>query len=249
MLLLVEAQAIEEKSADRQLRAQPLDVELAPEAAHGHLKRARPSGVVECDRLAVEHQRMGAEGARELGDLRHRGGHVVQSARIDPHLLGALVHLYAGAVHLPLECRLAMQLPERLADVRGRLSEHRSDGREQLEPKPAERGRSLRERDPCDFTEILRVHRGTPNIARRQLRGGGDRIRHDPGERTLPQLPGEQPHEKPLLGGGRPREESIQRFGTASGRSGPADIDEARKLAVDLGNRQVLGGAAAAAVA
>ena len=134
----IESQAVEEESLDRQLDAQLFDVELAPEATHGDLERMRPTRGIERDRLTIEHQRAAGERTRHGDDLRQGAGDIVQCARIDAHLVGPLVYLYARPVHLPLERHLALELRECLAHVGSGLGEHGGDRREQLQLESAQ---------------------------------------------------------------------------------------------------------------
>ena len=71
--------------------------------------------------------------AHRFDDFRNGRADLVQSARVNAHLVRRLVHLDARPVHFPLERRLALELEERLAHVGGGLREHGRDGREQLE--------------------------------------------------------------------------------------------------------------------
>src|SRR5207248_9392851 len=134
----IESQAVEEESLDRQLGAQLFDVELAAEATHGDLERMRPTRGIERDRLTIEHQRPAGERTRHGDDLRQGAGDIVQRARIDAHLIGPLVYLYARPVHLPLERHLALELRECLAHVGSGLGEHGGDRREQLQLESAQ---------------------------------------------------------------------------------------------------------------
>src|SRR4029077_9319989 len=108
--LLPDPQTIEEECLERQAAAQRFHIELAPDAAHGDLEGVRSPRGIERDRLAVDDQRVRGKAASELDDLRQCRAHLVQPAREDAHLLRTFVHLYAGSVHLPLECRLAPEL-------------------------------------------------------------------------------------------------------------------------------------------
>jgi hypothetical protein len=56
--VIADPQAIEEKAFDRQSTPQRFDVELAAEAAHGHLERLWAPRCVEGNGLAVEYQRV-----------------------------------------------------------------------------------------------------------------------------------------------------------------------------------------------
>src|SRR5205807_6319213 len=98
--LRLEAQAVEEERPEGQGGAHRLHIESAAEATHRGLERVRPSRGVECDRLAVEYERLSGKLAHQLHDLRRRAGHLVQAARVEPDLAPELVGLNTRAIHL-----------------------------------------------------------------------------------------------------------------------------------------------------
>ena len=101
--LTVESQAIEEECLHRQFGAQRLDVELAAESAHRDLEWMRAARLSKGDRFAVEDHLTHGQPLSGFDDLRHRGGDIIQAARVDADRVTRLVHLDAGAIHLPLE--------------------------------------------------------------------------------------------------------------------------------------------------
>ncbi len=95
-------------------------------AGGGHLERLRPAVVAQRDGLAVEHDAAAGEPARDVDELRHPLGDVVERAGEDAHVVAVAVHLHADAVELPLDRRRG-DPGERVGDVDRGGGEHRRE--------------------------------------------------------------------------------------------------------------------------
>src|SRR6266550_4883426 len=109
------------------------------------------------------------------------------------------MHLNSNPVELVLEGG-GTKLCQRLLHVRGRLGEHRLDRPEQLDLEAGHVAAG-------HGAEVARQHRGAADLTRGEIARFGDGFDHDPLERTLAQLAGQEPEEKVLLFGGGTGEE------------------------------------------
>ena len=138
--------------------------------------------------------------------------------------------LDAGAVELQLEGGLAEPV-ERLGDVAGRLREHRLERLEELEMEAREPRAPLGEDGPRHLRELARQHERPAHLVRRHPGGGGERLGHEPGERSLAELAEDQPHQEILLLAGRADEEAGEEaasFGRGAGAGRGGDAPEGR---------------------
>ena len=179
-----------------------------------------PSGTKR-DHLAVEDQPLRRQRAHGLDDLRHGGGHVVQRAREDAHLVAGLVHLDARAVELVLERGVA-EIGQRLVDV-GAPSRRASAA-----PAAAAGGETRRARPRRSASAARATGARSPaSIAARRTRAAGrpaaraTASTHHALERALAQLAEEQPHQERLLVG-RPRGAKSCRSSSTRRRAAPA---------------------------
>ena len=133
-------------AAQRQLGAQPLDVELAAEAAHRDLerhaaRRRRASAIASPSRIS---SRAGSARTASTTSGTARGD-VVERARVDAHVVARLVHLHARAVELPFERRRSPSSRQRVGDVVGRSARASAAAAgSSCEPKRAQPGARLR---------------------------------------------------------------------------------------------------------
>jgi hypothetical protein len=89
----------------------------------------RPAVGSQRDRLAIENDFASRQLLYEPRNLRNRGGHIVEAARIDMNRVAALVNLDARTIHLPLEHDIFAQLLQRFANIGRRLRQHGRDRR------------------------------------------------------------------------------------------------------------------------
>ena len=126
-------------------------------------------------------------------DPRQRVRDLVEVARVDADLVAAAMDLDADPVELPLD-RRALEARDRVGHALGGRGEHREDRPEELEADAAKPLLALR----VSAISAVRVRSPESISARRASapRHAGrlrDRVDHQPGERALPQLAGEQP--------------------------------------------------------
>ncbi len=162
-----------------------------------------------------------AEGARGLDQLGHRGGHLVEPAGVDPHLVVQSVDLDPRAVELVFHRRLA-QLAQRLGHVVRAAGEHRQHRPEEPDGELGEAALRSAERGPRHGAEISRHHEGASHLGRGSARGAGDGFHQQALERALAKLADDQAGEESLLVRGEPREQSLQRAPLGVGGSLPA---------------------------
>ena len=143
----VQIEDVEQHQGDRQLVPYPLDLESASEPAHRRLEGQRGAVGAERDRLALHDQLARGEGARGLDQLGHGGGHLVEPAGVDPHLVVQPVDLDARAVELVLDRGLA-QLAQRLGYVVRAAGQHRQHRLEEPDGELGEAALLSAERAP-----------------------------------------------------------------------------------------------------
>src|SRR6266702_4394548 len=231
-------QAVEEKDAQGERRAQRLHVELAPEAAHGFLERVGRAVGPECNRLAIKNQLTRCTIAQRLDDLGYGGGDLVEAARIDTDFAARLVRLHACAVQLPLEGRGAEAL-ERVGDVLRGLRKHRLHRLENREREAREARFAFGERGFRDRGKAARAHRRRPHARGGQVRSLRDGVEHDPFERALAQLAKQQAREEILLARSRARQELGEHALALGGGTRSLDLREAREGFVHLREREL----------
>ena len=94
------------------------------------------------------------------------------------------------------------------ADALGRRGEHREDRAEELEADVAQALLALGHRDLGGAREVAGEHQRAARELRRDAGRLRDRVDHQPGERALPQLAGEQPLDEVGLVLGRALEQA-----------------------------------------
>src|SRR5207245_3618158 len=100
--------------------------------------------------------------------------------------------LNPDTVELPLD-RRELEARNGTFDALGRRGEHREDGTEELETDRRKGRLASRQRKLGGAGEVAGEHQ-RPSRARRGNAGRlGDRVDHDPCERALPELAGEEP--------------------------------------------------------
>ena len=239
--LAVQIQRVEEHRRDGQLLTQPIDVELAAEAPHGHLKRVRGAVGPERDRFAVQDDLARRQPADDVHHFRHGGGHVAEVAREHLHDVARFVHLDARAVQLVLERGFA-EFGERGVHVGRRVGQHRLHRLEDLPGEARERRITLDERRSCHRRERAGEHRGAAHAGGGDPRGAGDRFQQHPFERALPQLAKQQANEELLLVARRASEQLAQDRGLRGARSRPRCRNDAPERGVDISEIERLGG-------
>ena len=213
---------------ERDLRraAWPTSTPLAVRAPVSWNGRARPSGV-ERDRLAVEHQRVRRQRGDRLDDLGHPVGDVLQAAGEHPHPAVVLVHLDRG-------CRRACSRRHRarppiLASASSTSAALDASigrtGRPTSSPNPRSASTPPASAADGDRRGGAGEHRRPADGGRGHVRGRGDRLEHQPVERALPQLTGDQPAQVGLLVGGGPGEQRRDE----RGRDGPGTRPRRRR--------------------
>ena len=235
---VVAPQAVEKKHRQGHSRAHCLDVEDTTEAAHRVLERVgRPAGF-ERDRFAVENEIPVPRGANRRNDFRRGRGDFVPGARVEPHLVSALVDLQARSIELPLEGRCG-DLRQRLGDVVRRLSEHRCERLEQRDRKAGKPFGSFGERAAGDCGNAAADHRRPAH-----RRGGhagcrGDGFDHQSFERSLTELAEQKPGKKFPLSRRRPPKERGELRRAFGGRAGSAGAGDALERRIDLAQCQL----------
>ena len=197
----------------------------------------------ERDRLALQHHLARRQRAGPLHHLRHAPGDVLEVAREHADLVAGLVELDARPVELVLE-RGRPETFERGPHVLRRARQHGRDGRQQAQREARQSRSTFLQRHARDFADAAGIHRGLPNVRRRQAGGTGDRIRKDAFERALPQLADEQLDQEPPLVRARAPEQVPQRAAAPFRRPGPTlpRDDVARSVHVEEGQRLALRG-------
>ncbi len=230
-------EAVEERGCQGQGPAQLVDLELAPEAAHRHLKGTGPAVLVQGEHLSVQDQRGGGQGAGRLDHLRHTVGDVGQVASEHPHLLGPPVELDAGTIQLPLQ-RGRADPGECIGDAVSRLRQHRLERPEELQAKGGEPTFAAGQGGLSHRPQVAAQHQGPAHRGCRYRRGTGHRLHHHALERPLAKLAEDESDQEVLLGLSGATEELIQEslplcLGPRSGH--PAQPSEA---GVDLSKRE-----------
>ena len=156
-------QAVEKEHRQWHLRAKRVDVERAAEAAHRVLERVGRAVGTKRDGLAVQDERL----ARRVGDAAHdlrRGGRdVVAGARVDAHGVAFAMHLHARTVELPFESG-HRDAGEGVAQVVGRLREHRRERLEHSNRKAPQARCAFGQRRGCDRAYSTGLHRCTSHV-------------------------------------------------------------------------------------
>lgn len=86
-VLPTRVQAIEAEDSERQLRAHAFDIEFTAEAAYGHLERVRGAIGLEGEGFAVKDEVLHRQLPHCLRDFRCGRGNLVESARVDAHII------------------------------------------------------------------------------------------------------------------------------------------------------------------
>ncbi len=209
---------------------------VTAEATHRVLEPAGQRVLGNPDGFTVEHELLTRERARDRDDLRHALRHVVQVAREHAHLLAAPVHLDARAVELPFH-RGGSRRGERFADRRRARGEHRLHRPEHLQPDFGQRIHTTHERALRSGGEVAAEHGGAANGVGRDVGGAGDRVGHQPGQRALAELTGEQAHHEIGFRGGRTIEEPAQDRLPPCSRSRAARGFDLVERVIELGDR------------
>ena len=203
----VEVQEVEEEHRQRLGRAGGADVDRPSEPGRRHLKAVRAQVGPQRDGLAVGDQVGDGQRQRRLDHLGQPGGHLVEAAGVDGDLVAAAVDLHPGAVELGLENRLTAEPIQGIADTGRGLRQHRPDRPAHPQRKVRQRGGPTGQRRRRDTGQVAAEHGRPAHRGRGNAAGPGDRVRHHPGQRTLPQLAAEQAAQEHLLGfGGRGEE-------------------------------------------
>ena len=90
------------------------------------------SGVVDTERLAIQHDGLHRQPSDELDNSRQAGGDVVQASTEETHIVATLVSLHTDAVEFPLHARHT-DVGDGLGDAGRRSGQHRLHGRERGE--------------------------------------------------------------------------------------------------------------------
>ena len=193
-------QAVEEEGAHRQLRPHALDVELAAEAPHRDLEGMRPAPASNAIASPSRISSPAGRAAHQLHDLRDRRADLVQAAGIDAHGVARLVHLDARAVHLPLERRLAAELPQRIGRDRPRFAPASARWARESRAGTLAGRRFLAQarlapRRRCRRAYIIARRTSPPALPPQR-----DRIDHHARERALAKLAEQQPDQEPSFG-------------------------------------------------
>ena len=217
----VDVEEVEEEGRDSLRRG------LAVDLRHGVLERRR-AVVAHPERLAVEHRLLQREAERGRHGRRHRVCDVVEVAGEDAHLRAAAMHLDADPVELPLH-RGALEARDGAGHRLGRRGEHRQDRAEDLEADGAQSFLAARERDLGGARQVARHHQRAPCRLGRDARRLGDRLRNEGGQRSLPQLAGEETLDEVGFRRGRaaeqPDEERLAPRRRSAARR-PLDLDD-----------------------
>ena len=148
-----------------------------------------------------------ANAARDLDDLGHARGDVVEVAGEHAHLVAvrgapgcARRRASTRPTRVPVAASASATRAALAASIgcTGRSTSSRTSASAAAPPASARRAVSAR--SPPSIAARRTASAGTS-------RGAGDRVGHQPGERALAQLAGEQAHDEVGLGGGRTREE------------------------------------------
>ena len=159
------------------------------------------------DHFAVHDRLVDGQHAHRRDDLGDGGRHVPKVAREHPDLVAALVDLDAGAIQLPFERGLILQLCESRIDVVGRLRQHRLHRLEDLNAEPGEAVFAADQGRPGHRSERASHHDGSSYGGARDVRGLCHGINQHGFERALPQLARQQTDDEVLFGaGGSPKE-------------------------------------------
>lgn len=107
---------------------------LCAEPAHRLLERPRPTGVIQRQRLTVEHHRPARQRAGECHQFRHAAGDFPQRAGVHMYLVTVPVNLDPGTVQFVLHAGCA-HIGECGVQRVGRRGQHRPDRRAQSQPE------------------------------------------------------------------------------------------------------------------
>jgi hypothetical protein len=232
----VNEEAVEEKRRERQVRAQPVDIETSAEAPHRDLKRMRRARRLKRDHLAVDDEFAARRRARDRNHFRNRVGDFLQGPREDVDVVAGLVDLDARAIELLFHQRIA-GVAERLLQIRRRFSQHRMHGPQQLHREPCERRLTIDDDCARNRREVARHHHRAPQRGRTYTCRLRDRIDHDALERALPQLTVQQSHEKILFGPRGARKKIRQQSRSSPGRTAAAGRCDLAQRTIDGAER------------
>ena len=136
-------------------------------------------------------------------------------------------------VELPLH-RRALEARHSLSHSGGRGGEHREDRSEELEADRAQSLLALCQRSLGGAREVAREHERAARELGRNAGGLRDRVDHQAGERSLPQLAREEPLDEVRLLVRRAGEEVPEDPPSGRGRAAPSRRLDLRDRAVDL---------------
>ena len=238
-VVAVEVQHVEEVRRERDLRAQPRDVQAARRAGRGLLEGARPASVVQRDGLAVEDEGLALQREHRLDHLGQPVGDLVEAAGEEAHLAVAAVGLDPDAVELAVHDGAVGSRgpagPRRRPGPRPqhrahRAADHEADGLQARDP--------ARQRGDRSGPGMPGEHHGAAHGRLGHVGGGGDRLEHHAVEGALAHLAGDQPAQEVLLGCGGPGEERLHRGGPRGGGADAAQGSDGLQPAVHHGQRQ-----------
>ncbi len=148
------------------------------------------------------------------------------------------MHLDPDAVEFGVDDRGCPGGEQRRADVGGALREHRGQRGADPQMDLRERGRATGQGRDGDLLQITGEQQRPAYGGDRHLRGHRDRLGQQPGLRTLPQLPAEQPDQQPLLVRGRRPEQRAEQLPPPRLRPGPGHRGDLGDRRVDPGDGQ-----------
>ncbi len=176
-----------------------------------------------------------AKDARDLDDLGHPRGDVVEISREHAHFVAVAVHLDPRPVELPLDRRRSGR-GQGFGDGGRARGEHRLHRPQHLEADVDQRRLAHGERAAGGVGEVSSQHRRPADRRGRNGGGLGDRVGHQPRERTLAELTREQAHDEVGLGRRRAREQVAEDLLARAARSrAGGDGDPVERL-VELGD-------------
>ena len=193
------------------------------------------------DRFTVGDKLVHRQRQRRLYHLRQPGGDVVEASGVDRDVVACPVDLHACAIQLGLENRRAAMAFERVVDAGRGLRQHRADRPAHPQGEGFQRRRSAGQCGSRHRRQVPAEHRGALYRGGGKGGGFGDGVGHDPGQRTLAQLPAQQPQQEGLFGFGRgaaqsrdqcraPRLGPLARYGADLGEGGIDAGDGQRRI-------------------
>jgi hypothetical protein len=237
----VQVQQVEQERRQRNQFAAPGRIALAGGPRRGDLEGARTPIRVERDGLAIQYRGRDVQRPRRGGDLRDPAGDVLQRPGEDADVAALPVDLDPDAIDLPLH-RGGRDLRQRRGDAGRRGGEHRTDRPANPQRERAQRRYGLLRSGGRRAQRGLRHLRqrsaqlvSAADLVGRHACRAGHGLRHDPLERALAEITGQQPDQELALGLGGATQQAGQQQAALRLGSGPGRRADRAERAVGFG--------------